>query len=385
MTIAPEVDIIWNLTRLCPWDCSVCCVDAVHVERTSSSHVSLRSQGLLQTQTLRLIPGVNIYSTAQAHFQTKAIELNLTQKLRVLEHLRGYKAKLDISGGDPLVIPDNWNLLEAAAERLGKENITLTATGKGVRSGDVERLSKFIGEFNFTYDVASTPSPANRPRGYAESNLHLARQLAEYGVVTRAELPLTTSNCQPAHLRQLYLDLADARISKLLIMRLFPVGRASLHGESVVSRTGYLQAIVTLREMEHQCASPKLHLQCALRHLDPSLTIDGGNPCDLLSRSFGLMADGTLLLSPWAIGPTGAPLSQDWVIGNLAETPLSDLLAQPRLHVLRSQLHANLGHCKVFAYLHSGATDGTARLVDKSDPLYDENAWKIGRSDAEGK
>jgi MoaA/NifB/PqqE/SkfB family radical SAM enzyme len=363
----PAVDIIWNLTRLCPWDCSVCCVDAVQVTKSFRDQVTLRSRGLSQRETL-LTSGADAYSVAAAHYPT--LELNLAQKIQVLENLHGYKVKLDISGGDPLAVPENWSLLMAAADRIGKANITLTATGKGVRRRDIERLSKHVGEFNFTYDIASTLSPANRPAGYSGSNLSLARRLAGFGVVTRAELPLTTSNCDPKTLRQLYTDLTSAGITKLLLMRLFPVGRGIVHKRYIPSRTVYLQAINTLRDLERQVAGPGVRLQCALRHLEPSLSAAGNNPCDLLSNSLGLMADGTLLLSPWAIGPTGLPLTQDWIIGNLAQTPLAELLGQPRIAELRRRLDLNFGHCKVFAYLHSQATDGFDRLLDNSDPLY---------------
>ena len=25
------MDVIWNLTRACPWDCAICCVSEFHV------------------------------------------------------------------------------------------------------------------------------------------------------------------------------------------------------------------------------------------------------------------------------------------------------------------------------------------------------------------
>jgi MoaA/NifB/PqqE/SkfB family radical SAM enzyme len=342
----------------------------VQVTRTVDNHGLLRSQGLSQSSAIPIPAHADLFAVASEHLHSQAAELNLSEKLLVLDHLDGYNAKLDISGGDPLVVPDNWTVLEAAVSRFGKTNVTLTATGRGIRHRDLERLSTLVGEFNFTYEVAAPSGPANRPSGYATSNLHLAATLAKRGVATRAELPLTTSNCTPDALLRVYSDLAKAGIDKLLVMRLFPVGRGRGHFQSLPTKDSYLKAIQSLREMEKKFGRPRLHLQCALRHLVPEASTRGSNPCDLLSHSLGLMADGTLLLSPWAIGATGAPLSSDWVIGNLAHSTLSELLSQSRLVAIRQHLDVNFGHCKVFAYMNSQAPDGESRLLDRSDPLF---------------
>lgn len=365
------VDIIWNITQLCPWDCSICCVDAVHVRRNARSRtVALRTHGLSRELVLPILPKANAFSIAGEHYQAEGLELTLQEKIRVVEHLEGFDARLDISGGDPLILPENWKLLEFASRRLGKSNITVTATGGGLHKNQIEVLSQHIGEFNFTYDPAFVLGHANRPPGYADSNIHVGSQLARKDILTRAELPLTISNCSPENLRSIYLSISEAGIHRLLLMRLFPVGRGAHHSDAVPSRDAYVGAIRTLRDIEQRYGKPSVHLQCALRHLESTGGNHEVNPCDLLSRSFGLMADGTLLLSPWAIGPQGQPLANEWILGNLARSPLAALINDNALGSLQRRLDDNFGHCKVFAYLNSDEAEPHARLLDNADPLF---------------
>jgi MoaA/NifB/PqqE/SkfB family radical SAM enzyme len=323
------------------------------------------------------------FSSASQYLQARGQELTLSDKFRVVDNLAGFHARLDISGGDPLVVPENWDLLEYASRKLGKSNVTVTATGLGVHARDVDPLARLIGEFNFTYDPAlelQSEHDADRPAGYAEANLRLASRLKERGVFTRAELPLTSNNCQPKNLRRVYLRLKTAGIHRLLLMRLFPVGRGTLHAGAIPKRSDYLTAVRTLRGIEQVEGTPNVRLQCALRHLEHDGEALVENPCDLLAKSFGIMADGTLLLSPWAIGPNGHPLGAEWILGNLARDHLSDILAESRPQRLRSRLDANFGHCKIFAYLYSSEADVEDRMLDRADPLFKHD---VGLADIE--
>ena len=365
----PQVDVIWNLTRLCGWDCSICCVDAIHVRKSADGRALLASEALQRVESVVRKGNEDAFSAAARHFQHRGSELGLEAKLRILEHLEGFDVKLDFSGGDPLVLEENWIVLSEAARRFGSSRITLTATGRGISANKVGRLAGLIGEFNFTYDFNSSRDTSSRPSGYALSNLAFAKRVKNLGIRTRAELPLTKALCSAEKLEKIYRDLSCAGIDTLLLMRLFAAGRGSTHEASTPTPANYIEAIRTLRNLEASRDGPTVKLQCALRHLD-GMSVLLENPCDLLSVSFGLMPDGTLLLSPWAVGPTGLPLSPEWVVGNLAKEPLRDLLGSAHLQELRSALGANFGHCKVFAFKNTSSGTFAERLLSRSDPLY---------------
>jgi len=343
-------------------------VDAVHV--TASNHlVELRSRALAHAELLeRNAQGGTIYDQAAQHRQHEGLELDFAGKLRILDHLEGFQPKIDISGGDALVVTENFTVMETAARRFGRDRITLTATGAGLARYDPATIAPLIGELNFTYDSVWSLNNENRPDGYARGNLRKAAQFARAGVLTRAECPLTTENIADSLLRDLYTKLNAEGIDKLLVMRLFPVGRGGFRQSSQPSPDQYRRAIETLRDMESRMKTPKLKLQCALKFFDSkNLT---NNPCDLVKESFGLMADGTLLSSPWAVGPTGAPLHNVLVLGNLAATSLREILSSDKVREYERRQDENFGHCKIHAFLNSSRENAIDRLFDNADPLY---------------
>ncbi len=187
---------------------------------------------------------------------------------------------------------------------------------------------------------------------------------------TRAECPLTAHNIQDSILTRLYLNLHEAGIDKFLLMRLFPSGRGVLREADIPTPAQYRRAINLLRELEAKYGSPQLKLQCALKFFDNQNLEE--NPCDLFRESFGLMADGTLLASPWAVGARGQPFHDVWVLGNLASTPLETILSSEKAKEYERRLDENFGHCKIFAFLSSTKSRLIDRIFDQTDPLMNE-------------
>jgi MoaA/NifB/PqqE/SkfB family radical SAM enzyme len=363
-----KVDLIWNTTRVCPWDCEICCVDAIQPKK-SGDKIAIHSAGL-SDRFPRKAGSRNIFEQALAHLQERKIELDFAGKIRVLDHLDGYRVKIDISGGDPLCVAENLEVLKIAAERFGREQLTLTATGAGLLKYEPVQLADKIGELNFTYDNVTVGGNANRPGGYADGNLKVAQRFRRAGVPTRAECPLSVHNISEAVMQRLYLNLHEAAVDKLLLMRLFPVGRGVFRADDIPSDEQYRAAITYFRKLQAEFGRPVVKLQCALRYFDDS-NLDL-NPCDLGRESLGLMPDGTLLASPWAYDGKGGPLGSEWVLGNLAEQKLSDILATDKARYFLTHLDDNFGHCKIFAWRHSKRRDPLERIFDTTDPLYNK-------------
>lgn len=360
----PFVDLIWNMTLVCPYDCAVCCVDAVHVSRRAG-HIELRSEAGVHSISRDPEAG-SIFEQAGRFRQQRGLELDLAKKLRVLDHLRGFRPRLDFSGGDVLVMPENLEVIREAAVRFGREAITITATSSGVSDALLGPLASTVGHFNFTYDGIGS-SGGNRPPSYATANLRAGKLLARHGVSVRAELPLSRSNTDPAELTRIYEALRESGIGQILVMRLFPVGRGADRLEEVPSRAEYLSSIRHLRALE-VTGGPRIRLQCALRHLES--TDNGPNPCNAVTESFGIAPDGTFLRSAWAIDRRGKPLDPTWVLGNIANTTLGRILDTDRVREMKARAGENHGHCKVFAFLNGTSRDPAERFFEKSDPLY---------------
>jgi MoaA/NifB/PqqE/SkfB family radical SAM enzyme len=363
-----KYDVIWNTTSICSWDCAVCCVDATHV-KTEGGTVAIATNTLQSREYVPLAEGQNKFEVALSYMQAQGRELDWKGKLAVLDNLAGFDVRIDISGGDALIVEENYHLLKEASTRFGKENVTLTVTGAGLGKRKPSDIAPLIGEFNFTFDAASANDARLRPKGYAQSNIKLAKKMAKLGVSTRAELPLSVDILRPEHLREIYRQLGEAGIRKLLLMRLFPVGRGCNTANAIPTANQYREAIAVLRDAAKQMDGPQLRLQCALRHLDPPSPADG-NPCDLARESFGLMADGTLLLSPWGTGTNGKPIDDSFVVGKLSTTSFGTLLEHASVKQLTLHGDDNFGHCKVFAFHHSDKSDPVERMLSTADPLY---------------
>lgn len=375
MVTEPLRDIIWNTTAICGWNCGSCCVAATHVHQRKGTV-------LISTPELNRydeIPddglGGNAFDRALRYRQSQGLELTLEQKMTVLDHLMGHRIRLDISGGDALSPRENYILIEEAARRFGKDSITLTATGPGLAHYDVASLAGMLGELNFTFDGPPPDVDPLRPATYASSNLQRARKFAAVGVSTRAECPLTAQNLAPEVLTQIYLQLHDAGIDKLLLMRLFPVGRGELVPDAIPTNEQYLVAINTLRELEAKYRFPEVKLQCALRLLEGPSAV---NPCDAVVESFGLTWEGVLLGSPWAINRAGRPADPAWVLGNLLTTSLTDILETEKVRRMQSRAAENHGHCKIFSWLHGSSAESEERIFEASDPMYSDIADTAG-------
>jgi hypothetical protein len=361
-----QLDIIWNVTAVCPWDCADCCVAALHVKQ-KNNRVLISSPDLSGYREIPSVGDGSPYDKALRVLQAEGIELTLSQKLAVLDNLEGHNIRLDVSGGDVLAPAENYALLQEASRRLGRSNVTLTATGAGLVRYDVPSLASMIAEMNFTYDGEPDPDNPLRPSTYAQGNLRKAKQFAAAGVSTRAECPLSPQNLEPSALTRIYLDLHEAGIDKLLLMRLFPVGRGQLVPEAVPTNEQYRRAIATLRQLEARYGSPTVKLQCALRLMEgPSAS----NHCDAITESFGLLWDGTLLGSPWAVNKFGRPVDDAWVLGSLVERSLTDILASDKVLRLRARAHENHGTCKIFAWLNGLSARSEDRMFERTDPMY---------------
>jgi MoaA/NifB/PqqE/SkfB family radical SAM enzyme len=364
---APQLDIIWNVTSICGWNCAACCVSARQVTQRGGK-VLISSPELDRHEVLAADPSQGTaFDQALRHLQRRGVELTLARKLEVLEHLAGHDVRLDISGGDALSPQENVALLSAASAKLGRRNVTLTATGAGLAHYDVGLLASLIDELNFTFD--GEPDPANplRPSTYAQGNLRRARGYAAAGVSVRAECPLSAQNLQPEALGAIYRQLHDADVDKLLLMRLFPVGRGTALPGSIPTNDQYRAAIATLRELEARYRRPAVKLQCALRLMEGPQAV---NPCDAFTESFGLLWDGTLLGSPWALNKSGAPIDDAWVLGNLADESLTRILASDKVRRARARAAENHGQCKIFAWLNGSSGASEDRMFELADPMY---------------
>lgn len=137
------LDIIWNISLVCPWDCTFCCTDAVHVT-TNNKNIIAREHSLLNTTIIeKKIESIfkekypNIepskFDLALLDRQIKGKEPTYEDKIKILKNLIGHKVKIDFAGGDPLACHENYLIIKFASKLFGKESISITSTGAFVK------------------------------------------------------------------------------------------------------------------------------------------------------------------------------------------------------------------------------------------------------------
>jgi len=209
-----RLDIIWNLTSICPWNCSICCVDAKQVSYSKITNLITIRDSVSSFEVPR-IGEENIFNASLKYLQSKKLELTYEEKIKTLDNIDYDNVQIDFSGGDALIVEENHKVLEYAAHKIGKENITITLTGNALNQVSPGKLKNLVKELNFTYDFPENDEHI-RSAGYNFSNLSNAQKFAEIGMNLRAEVPLSTKHKNLNMLNRIYLDLKNIGVKKLL-------------------------------------------------------------------------------------------------------------------------------------------------------------------------
>ncbi|MCG8044455.1 MAG: radical SAM protein [Candidatus Thiodiazotropha endolucinida] len=372
------IDLIWNISLVCPWDCNFCCTDAVHVRSVEGGKIELRERGLDSRVIINTAPEIgshlkdegfrlNRYDYALIDRQRRGLELSYLEKRKVLENIQGSPVEIEFAGGDPLVCYENYLVIKYATELFGKDKISVTSTGATINRYDLFELANYVGQFEFTFDEVDEETQV-RPKSYNRSNLRIAERMAAIGVRTKAQIPLHKGNMEQKKIRILLEELKGAGVVDILLMRVFPVGRAiGRQDKWSVSSLELRTAIGHYIDMSKRLGGVRIRLQCALRYLFPNGMNE--NPCDAIKSSFGINWKGQLLLSAWANSNEDGVLDDVFILGDLCTQTLSEIRTSPAVIRSEKQLEKNFGHCKVFSFLYSKKV-GWDAIFDKADPLY---------------
>jgi len=154
------MDVIWNLTKVCPWDCAICSVSALHICSTTADY---------------------IYSIQKE----RGKELTLAEKLTVLKSLADRDFEIDFSGGDPLYFDEDFQIVKQATHWLPSQKISVSMTGSNITDTKLELLKK-VSAVEFTLDNLPKVENPFRPRGYNFASMIAMKKCIAAGVKVRA-------------------------------------------------------------------------------------------------------------------------------------------------------------------------------------------------------
>jgi hypothetical protein len=147
-------------------------------------------------------------------------------------------------------------------------------------------------------------------------------KLASKGVSVTAQIPLSEKNISDDIIEKIFQDLHSSGVRKILLMRIFPVGRGSDMKFNYPSIKDYLTTIEKYKSLQSKYGFPLVNVQTGLKK-----TIELGNTSNEVYESSHLNITqlGILSKSPWAFDKFGEPIPE-FVIGDMKYNSLSDLL-----------------------------------------------------------
>jgi MoaA/NifB/PqqE/SkfB family radical SAM enzyme len=286
------LSVIYDVTQECPWTCEICAVSA----GPSSRRPELGREG----------------------------------KLSVAANLGGSDCRLDLSGGEVLLRPEeHLPVIREFSRILGRERLGLSCSGFNVTERLAGELSPLMAEVELTMDAVPGMHYPLRPKGYHATAMRAASLLKAAGLRVGLQTVLTRHHLErPALLRRLRRLMADLRIDQWSLLRFFKAGRArKLHGLELSDQ----ENLGLVRLAQRLCADAPGLLDVS--YLLPGTPKDTG--CRCVKRSVGVMPNGEVTACFWAVDEGGA-VDPAYSLGDLSSESLGSILASPKADRFRS-------------------------------------------------
>ncbi|NCT54945.1 radical SAM protein [Candidatus Falkowbacteria bacterium] len=296
---------IWNLTKVCPWDCSFCCMSAIKVGQVD-----------------------------------KGENLNFSEKVRVLEILAVHKMKIDFSGGDPLYNPENFAIVEKATEIMSRDFIDVSMTGVDFNERKLALLKK-VGKVEISIDNIPEDSNRFRPKGFNLSAINILKTLIEENIFCSAVTTLYPLSADKSNLKRLYEFLCINKVSKWNILRFYPVGRGLKLSNLYIDDKETLELMDFLDSLRG--GATEIIFQHSLRILR------GEYQCHAAIKSIGILPNGTVTACGWALDKNSNPLP-GFCLGKLPEDDFDVILERARVDLGYSERQS---YCRILNHLKS--------------------------------
>lgn len=285
------MDVIWNLTRICPWDCAICCISAMQACETTKYYLKRKQK-------------------------KRGRELTLAEKIIVLKDLSDEGFEVDFSGGDPLYYDDDLQVVEQATIWMLPEKICVSMTGVELTERKIEVL-KGVKGVEFTIDFPPNSKHHTRPEGFHLSSLLALKKCVKAGIRTRGVTVLYPYTIKESNLRKVYKILCGAGVSEWELLRFYPVGRGRRFLAEVPTREEYLRAMDLVRGFK---GTTKIFFQHSLQMLE------GNGVCPAVRESIGILPDGQVVACAWALNNQGQPIDGHFILGKVPDQKIRDII-----------------------------------------------------------
>lgn len=291
-----KLSVIYDMTKRCPWNCSICCMGATSGKNSLGDELDLDRK------------------------------LSLMEDLAVVDLFRD--VHIDFSGGEIFTNMDNILVIEKAAELLDKEKVGISSSGYRIDDAVAKRLSHCISDCEMTMDVVPGQNYHLRPIGYAVAAAKAIPHLQRYGIGTGIQTVLAHSNCNEETLRSLYEYLCDAGVDNWSILKFYPSGRGANYPEEALTEEEETWAVEFIKSLDAENQSSKKP------EIDFHYTMKGhkkySKECRCVRKSIGIMPDGAVTSCFWAIDSDTGVIDTKYLLGSVKEDSLAEIITGER-------------------------------------------------------
>ena len=290
-----RINVVWNLTRMCPFKCPFCCVSAIHIK------------GFKQ-----IAPHDDVTSAYPG-------ELSFSEQINVLDQMHSKDFSIDFSGGDVFINPKNIDLVLYASEKFGRENVGLSIPGTFTNEKLLKKLQNKVSDIEITLDNVPDKKDLFRPGNYAKIAVQAIKKIIAYGLPIGVQTVLRNGNMDHDSLQRLYNLISNMGVKKWSLLKFFPVGR--FHGQVEFTPLDNEYKEVT-KFIESICNndSMSLHFQYLLPHHRQK-----SFKCRAVKKSIGINPSGYVSACFWALDNTGTPL-EGFGLGKVPQENIYDVL-----------------------------------------------------------
>lgn len=284
------LSIVYDMTKLCPWNCPICCMGA------SSEREACQD------------------------------ELPLVRKLTLMEEIRDLErpAKLDFSGGEIMTNPENLTVIERAAALLGRERIGISVSGWRIDAAAAIRLSACCTECEMTMDTLPGRTYALRPATYAAAAAQAVCPLRAHGVRVGIQTVLARSNTNAGNLTELYGWLCENGVDEWSLLRFYPSGRGAAFPDECLSSELEHWAVRFIQRLDRENPSPRK--PSVNFHYTMAGHPKSSNECRCVRKSIGILPDGKVTACFWAMDANAGVVDPKFLLGSLKESTLREIL-----------------------------------------------------------
>lgn len=289
-----KLSVIYDVTALCPWECSICCMGA-----TSDK-------------------------------ACKASELTPEQKLDVVRQVKeltenGYDVRIDLSGGELFTDkPVHTALLTALSEALGREKVGVSCSGYGIDEALAQFLGRTVHDVEMTMDVVPFRQYPLRPDGYSIAAAHAVHLLKAAGCSVGLQTVASNYNASYIEALSVYAWACANEVDNWSILRFFPSGRGAAYPEAAMTDAqcaAYVRMVQDMVESIPESRKPEVDFHYLMPGHRKYTTV-----CRCVRHSIGILPNGDVVACFWALDSTTGAVDPKFLLGNVKENSLLEIL-----------------------------------------------------------